>query len=104
MRAKDRLWKSLSFLSVVLLFEGNPRDAQERVTVSYSSLEAPNSNYFIVQEKSLYQKYRIEAASIFSPASTIVVIAIVAGSVHLGNGIVGSIANVVVRGANVVSV
>ncbi len=47
MRAKDRLWKSLSFLIVVVLLDGNPSDAQERVTVSYSSLEAPNSNYFI---------------------------------------------------------
>jgi len=104
MRAKDRRWKKLSLVIIPLLLEGNPGDAQERVTVSYSSLEAPNSNYFIAQEKGLYQKYRIEADSIFIPASTTVVTAIVAGSVHLGNGTGGSIANAAVGGANVVSV
>src|SRR6266850_5489241 len=86
MRAKDRRLKRLSLLIVVLLIEANPGDAQERVTISYSSLEAPNGNYFIAQEKSLYQKYGIEADSIFILASTTVVTAIVTGSVHLAPG------------------
>jgi len=90
----------LSFLLLV----GMEVHSQERVSISYSSVEAPNANWYIAQDRKLYQKYGVEAESIYIPSSTTVINAIIGGSIKLGNGSGGAIANAAVAGANVVAV
>ena len=53
--------------------------AQEKLTVSYSSVDAPSANWYIAQEKGLYKKYGMDVESIFIPASSTNVAVLVAG-------------------------
>jgi ABC-type nitrate/sulfonate/bicarbonate transport system substrate-binding protein len=69
---------------VLLVYRASP--AEERISISYSTLEAQNANFFIAQERRLYQKYGVDADSIFIPSSTTVVTSIIAGAVKVGNG------------------
>jgi NitT/TauT family transport system substrate-binding protein len=78
--------------------------AQERLKISYSSVDAPNANWYIAEEKRLYQKYGLETDLVFIPTSTTNVATLVAGSVRVGNISGGSIANAVVGGASLVAV
>ena len=52
----------LTLIGMVLL--ADPAIAQERVTLSYSSVEAPNANWFIAHDRRLYQKYEIGRAHV----------------------------------------
>jgi ABC-type nitrate/sulfonate/bicarbonate transport system substrate-binding protein len=45
-------------------------EAQERLKISYSSVDAPNANWYIAEDKKLYQKYGLEADLVFIPTST----------------------------------
>lgn len=78
--------------------------AQEKLTVSYSSVDAPSANWYIAQEKGLYKKYGMEVESIFIPASSTNVAVLVAGQLKFGNGTGGTIASAAVSGANLVAV
>jgi NitT/TauT family transport system substrate-binding protein len=78
--------------------------AQEKLTVSYSSVEAPAANWYIAQEKGLYKKYGLDVESIFIPASSTNVAVLVAGQLKFGNGTGGTIASAAVSGANLVAV
>jgi NitT/TauT family transport system substrate-binding protein len=78
--------------------------AQERLKISYSSVDAPNANWYIAEEKRLYQKYGLDTDLVFIPTSTTNVATLVAGSVKVGNISGGSIANAVVGGASLVAV
>jgi ABC-type nitrate/sulfonate/bicarbonate transport system substrate-binding protein len=91
-------------LSGLLLLIGAAAQAQERVAVSYSSVEAPNANWYIAQDRKLYQKYGVDAESIFIPSSSTVINAIIGGSVKVGNGTGGAIASAAVAGASLVAV
>lgn len=99
---KNRSRLLLTLIGLVLLADA--AIAQERVTLWYSSVEAPNANWFIAHDRRLYQKYGVEAESIFIPSSSTVINAIIGGSVQLGNGTGGAIANAAVAGANLVAV
>ena len=78
--------------------------AQERLKISYSSVDAPNANWYIAEDRKLYQKYGLEADLVFIPTSTTNVATLVAGSIKVGNISGGAIANAVVGGANLVAV
>ena len=78
--------------------------AQEKLTVSYSSVDAPSANWYIAQEKGLYKKYGMDVESIFIPASSTNVAVLVAGQLKFGNGTGGTIASAAVGGANLVAV
>jgi NitT/TauT family transport system substrate-binding protein len=78
--------------------------AQERLKISYSSVDAPNANWYIAEDRKLYQKYGLEADLVFIPTSTTNVATLVAGSVKVGNISGGAIANTVVGGASLVAV
>ena len=83
---------------------GRELGAQEKLTVSYSSVDAPSANWYIAQEKGLYKKYGLDVQSIFIPASSTNVAVLVAGQLKFGNGTGGTIASAVVSGANLVAV
>src|SRR5829696_4285095 len=91
-------------LTSLLILAGARAQAQERVAVSYSSVEAPNANWYIAQDRKLYQKYGVDAESIFIPSSSTVINAIIGGSVKVGNGTGGAIASAAVAGASLVAV
>jgi NitT/TauT family transport system substrate-binding protein len=78
--------------------------AQERLKISYSSVDAPNANWYIAEDRKLYQKYGLESDLVFIPTSTTNVATLVAGSVKVGNISGGAIANAVVGGASLVAV
>jgi ABC-type nitrate/sulfonate/bicarbonate transport system substrate-binding protein len=59
--------------------------AQERLKISYSSVDAPNANWYIAEDRKLYQKYGLEADLVFIPTSTTNVATLVSGSVKVGN-------------------
>ncbi|MGZ8424924.1 MAG: ABC transporter substrate-binding protein [Candidatus Binatia bacterium] len=86
-------------------FAANPNlSAQEKLTVSYSSIDAPSANWYIAQEKGLYKKHGLDVESIFIPASSTNVAVLVAGQLKFGNGTGGTIASAAVSGANLVAV
>jgi NitT/TauT family transport system substrate-binding protein len=78
--------------------------AQERLKISYSSVDAPNANWYIAEDRKLHQKYGLEADLVFIPTSTTNVATLVSGSVKVGNISGGAIANAVVGGASLVAV
>ena len=78
--------------------------AQEKLTVSYSSIDAPSANWYIAQEKGFYKKHGLDVESIFIPASSTNVAVLVAGQLKFGNGTGGTIASAAVSGAPLVAV
>ena len=78
--------------------------AQERLKISYSSIDAPNANWYIAEDKKLYQKYGLDTDLIFISSSTTNVAAVVAGYVKVGNISGGALANAAVGGADLVCV
>lgn len=92
----------LVMLTLVLPYDrGN---AQEKIKISYSSVDAPNANWYIAEAKGLYQKYGVDADLVFISSSTTNVAAVVAGSVKVGNISGGALANAAVGGADLVCV
>ena len=72
-----------AFLAAILA--GGQGYAQERLKISYSSIDAPNANWYIAEDKRIYQKYGLDTDLIFISSSTTNVAAVVAGSVKVGN-------------------
>ena len=93
-----------SFCVLCALCGRSNLSAQEKLTVSYSSIDAPSANWYIAQEKGLYKKYGLDVESIFIPASSTNVAVLVAGQLKFGNGTGGTIASAAVSGANLVAV
>src|SRR5215472_17777117 len=44
--------------------------AQEWLKISYSSIDAPNANWYIAEDKRIYQKYGLDTDLIFISSST----------------------------------
>ena len=91
-----------AFLAAILA--GGQGLAQERLKISYSSIDAPNANWYIAEDKRIYQKYGLDTDLIFISSSTTNVAAVVAGSVKVGNISGGALANAAVGGADLVCV
>ena len=98
------LKKILLFASLAFIAPSANLFAQEKLTVSYSSVDAPSANWYIAQEKGLYRKYGMDVDSIFIPASSTNVAVLVAGQLKFGNGTGGVIASAAVSGAPLVAV
>ena len=96
--------RGLLFLVYFALFAVDNPSAQEKLTVSYSSIDAPSANWYIAQEKGLYKKHGLDVESIFIPASSTNVAVLVAGQLKFGNGTGGTIASAAVSGAPLVAV
>jgi NitT/TauT family transport system substrate-binding protein len=105
-KRRSAFFNSLLFGSALLTASlvGSRSDAQERLKISYSSVDAPNANWYIAEDRKLYQKYGLEADLVFIPTSTTNVATLVSGSVKVGNISGGATANAVVGGASLVAV
>src|SRR4026207_1798719 len=89
----------LTFVSFAVFAVHSDLSGQEKLTVSYSSVDAPSANWYIAQEKGLYKKYGMDVESIFIPASSTNVAVLVAGQLKFGNGTGGTIPTAAVSGA-----
>jgi ABC-type nitrate/sulfonate/bicarbonate transport system substrate-binding protein len=81
---------------VLALFWASDGSGQEKITVAYSSVEAPNANWYIAQDKQLYKKYGLDVELIYIPSSTTTISALVSGYIRVGNISGGAIANAAV--------
>jgi len=101
----EKVFRMIIIFALFAYFAANSDlPAQEKLTVSYSSIDAPSANWYIAQEKGLYKKYGLDVESIFIPASSTNVAVLVAGQLKFGNGTGGTIASAAVGGANLVAV
>jgi ABC-type nitrate/sulfonate/bicarbonate transport system substrate-binding protein len=94
----------LGLIIVALMLTWNLGNAQEKIKISYSSIDAPNANWYIAEDRRLYQKYGLDTDLVFISSSTTNVAAVVAGSVKVGNISGGALANAAVGGADLVCV
>ncbi|MEO6164553.1 MAG: ABC transporter substrate-binding protein [Candidatus Binatia bacterium] len=94
----------LNFVFFVPFVVNSPSSAEEKLTVSYSSIDAPSANWYIAQEKGLYKKHGLDVDSVFIPFSSTNVAVLVSGQLKFGNGTGGTIASAAVSGANLVAV
>ncbi len=101
---RKKFLRVISFFAISAIAVGAEVSAQEKLTVSYSSVDAPSANWYIAQEKGLYKKYGLDVESIFIPASSTNVAVLVAGQLKFGNGTGGTIASAAASGADLVAV
>ena len=92
-----------SFVLLALSGANSNSAAQEKLTVSYSSVDASTSIWYIAQEKDFYKKYRMDVESIFIPSTTTGTAVMIAGQIKFGSGTGGMIANAAVSGANLIA-
>lgn len=104
MGVRMTLHRWIGLIILTLVFVHRQGYGQEKLKISYSSVDAPNANWYIAEDKRLYQKYGLDVDLVFIPTSTTNVATLVAGSVKVGNISGGSIANAVVGGAAIVAV
>jgi len=104
MTIRARRCTRLVLVMLILMFFCDRVHAQEKIKISYSSVDAPNANWYIAEAKQLYQKYGVDADLVFISSSTTNVAAVVAGSVKVGNISGGALANAAVGGADLVCV
>jgi ABC-type nitrate/sulfonate/bicarbonate transport system substrate-binding protein len=94
-----RIWTLINCAFLASVLACVQAYAQERLKISYSSVDTPNANWYIAEDRKLYQKYGLEADLVFIPTSPTNVATLVAGSIKVGNISGGAIANAVVAGA-----
>lgn len=87
----------LSLLAALLIW--SRAEAQEKLKIAYSSVDAPNAIWYLAKDKGLYQKHGLDAELIFIPSTTTTVASILAGDVKLGNTSGGAAASAAVGGA-----
>lgn len=82
----------------------NEARAQERIKISYSSVDTSNAIWYAAQEGSFYKKNGLVVDLIFIPSTTTSVASLLAGDVQVGNASGGGVASAVVGGANLLIV
>jgi len=78
--------------------------AQEKIRISYSSVDASNAIWYVARDAGLYRKNGLDVDLIFIPSTTTSVASLLAGDVPVGNASGGGVAAAVVGGANLVIV
>ncbi|MBI1993226.1 MAG: ABC transporter substrate-binding protein [Deltaproteobacteria bacterium] len=96
-----RLAAAVCFLS---LAPWNNLPAQEKIRISYSSVDTSNAIWYVAQDAGLYKKNGLDVDLIFIPSTTTSVASLLAGDVPVGNASGGGVAAAVVGGANLVIV
>ena len=91
-------------IAFILLLLGCQNAAAQQLPLAFSSVDSPNANWYIAQERQLYKKYGLDVELIYIPSSTTTISAVVAGSVTVGNISGGATASAAVGGASVVAV
>lgn len=97
----------LLFLGLCFLlqpFGWNNTQAQEKIKLSYSSVDASNAIWYVARDGGFYKRNGLDVDLIFIPSTTTSVASLLAGDVPVGNASGGGVAAAVVGGANLVIV
>ena len=78
--------------------------AQERISIAYSSTDTLNQTWTIAKEAGFYKKHGLDVDLVYIGSTTVGVAAIVAQDIQVGNAAGSGVANAAVRGADPVSV
>lgn len=97
-------YRLLLMIGLFFLFAAAARQhvhAQEKIKISYSSVDTSNAIWYVAQEGRFYQKHGLDTELIFIPSTTTSITSLVAGDVPVGNASGGGTASAAVGGANV---
>ena len=81
-------WRSLLIAcqALVLLFLGmNHAESQEKIRISYSSVDATNAIYYVAQDQGFYRKHGLDVDLVFIPSTPISIASLLAeiGRAHV---------------------
>jgi NitT/TauT family transport system substrate-binding protein len=89
---------------VISLARTAPGDAQEKIKIEYSSVDASNAVWYAAQDLGFFKKNGLDSQLIFIPSTTTAVSSIIAGDIPIGNASGGGVASAAVGGASLVMV
>jgi ABC-type nitrate/sulfonate/bicarbonate transport system substrate-binding protein len=104
MKANRRAPTVVMLLLPLIILLGARVNAQERVKLDYSSVDASNAAWYTAQEVGLFKKHGVDSELIFIPSTTTAVSSILAGDIPIGNAAGSGVASAAVGGANLVMV
>ncbi|HXG50873.1 MAG TPA: ABC transporter substrate-binding protein [candidate division Zixibacteria bacterium] len=81
-----------------------PLLGQERIKLSYSSVDASNGVWHTAKEAGFFKKHGLDVDLVYIPTTTTTVSAILAGDVPIGNASGGAVASAVMGGADLLMV
>ena len=91
--------------TLFLLFVGiHHARSQEKIRVSYSSVDATNAIYYVAQDHGFYKKHGLDVDLVFIQSTPISVASLLAGDINIANASGSGIASAVVGGGNLVIV
>lgn len=90
--------------SLAISIGASDTSAQEKIKLSYSSVDATNSIYFVALERGFYKKYGLDAELIFIPSTPTSVSSLIAGDIKVANASGNAIASAAVGGVSLVTV
>lgn len=78
--------------------------AQEKIRISYSSIDTSNSIWYVAEAAGFYRKNGLDAELIYIPTTTTTVASLLAGDVKVGNASGGAVTSAAAGGASLVVV
>ncbi|TAJ90796.1 ABC transporter substrate-binding protein [bacterium] len=91
--------------AIAIIFLGiSEVQAQEKIGISYSSIDTSNSIWYVAEEAGFYRKHGLQAELIYIPSTTTSVSSLLAGDVKVANASGGAVTSAAVGGANLVVV
>lgn len=99
MTSSGRLLLSVGWFFLLSIPAGNNPGAQEKIKISYSSVDATNAVWYIAQERGFYRKHGLDGELVFIPSTTTSVATLLAGDVKVANASGGGVASAAVGGA-----
>lgn len=104
MRISKEFFRLVGLFYLCSLVSWNGAQAQEKIKISYSSVDTSNAIWYVAQDGGFYRKNGLDVDLIFIPSTTTSVASFLAGDVPVGNASGGGVASAVVGGANLVLV
>ncbi len=102
MRSKKNIVTQVVLLAVAFLWCWQWVAAQEKIKLSYSSIDASNAVWQVAQEEGFYKKYRLDADLLFILSTTTSVASLLSGDVKVANASGGGVASAVLAGGDLV--
>jgi len=89
---------------VLAMIAGARLGAQERLKLSYASVDTTNAIYYVAKEKGFYHKHGLDIEIVFIPTTTTSIASLLAGDIKVANASGGGVASAAVGGAELVMV
>jgi NitT/TauT family transport system substrate-binding protein len=77
---------------------------QDKIKISYSSLDTTNAIYYVAQDYGFYKKHGLDVNLVFIQTTTISVASLLAGDIEIANASGGGVASAAVGGVSLVTV